>query len=94
MVWSLDGCTPESHDAVTHVLINRAPVAADPIGQTAKDRVEQRLKLGRLHGFGHLREPTHVAKHHGELFGCRLHAVAVRVLDHLIHQLRGNISSE
>ena len=94
MVWRVDWRAPKSHNAVAHVFVNGAPVAANVISESAENRVEQRLELGGLHGFAHLRKTPHVAKQHRHLFGRGLHAVGSSVFDHFINQFGRHVGAK
>ena len=63
MVSSLNRCPPERHDAVTHVFVDSAPIAANDAGQPREHAGEQMLQLQRFHLFRHFGEAPHVTKH-------------------------------
>ena len=85
---------PKRHDTVAHVFIDGAPVVSDQSGQTTENPGQQGLQLDWLHGFGHLGEAPHVAKHHRHFTAGRLHAVAGRIFDHLVNQLGRHVGTK
>ena len=94
MVGGVDRGAPEGHDAVAHVFVDGAAVAAYDEGEAAEDGVEQGLELGGLHGFRQLGEAAHVAKHDRELAGGGGHAVAVGVFHHFVDQLGRHVGAK
>ena len=94
VVWCSHRSPPKRHDAVAHVFVDGAAVAADDMGELAEHFIQQPLQLQRLHPLRHGGEAAHVAEHHRQLPVGGLHAVVLRLLDHFGHQFWRHIGAE
>jgi hypothetical protein len=94
MVGSGHGGAPEGHDAVAHVFVDGSALLADDMGESAEQGVEQGLQLHRLHALGQGGETADVAEHHRQLTHGRLHAVALGLAHHFIHQLGRHVGTK
>ena len=69
-------------------------MAADDVGESAENVVEQGLQLQGVHLLGQCGKTPHVAEHHRELAAGRLHAVVFWLFDHFVHQLGGHVGAK
>ena len=88
------GRVPESHDAVTHIFVDGAPVFHHNVShgrQKAVDELGQRL---RFHLFGHSREIADVGEKHRHLFFFAAQFEKRRVFGQAVHQNGRKVAGE
>ena len=94
MVGPVEWRAPERHDAITHVFVDGAAVAANHVREPAQYAVEKGLHGDRLKALGQLREAADVAEQDRQVLADGLHPVMSRVADHLPHEFRWHIHTE
>ncbi len=85
MINHLDGRPPKRHDAIAHVLVNRAFISPDDGGNTSEYICQHGLQLDGLHSLGDPCKATHIAKHDRQFTASSLHGVAVWIPNHFVH---------
>ena len=87
-------CPPESHDRVANILVQRASMVANHETHRGKVFVDKRRQVLWRKRLGDGGEPDNVRKQDGKLLTTAIHAVFLRILRHLVDQLRRNVLAE
>ena len=89
-----DRRTPEGHDRVADIFVERAALGTDRAGHRREEAVDQGAQIFRSQLFGDPGEVAHVAEHDGQhaVFGA--HVIARRVARHLLDELWRHVGSE
>ena len=88
MIGNINWRVPKRHDAVAHVLIDRALLVENDVGQGREETVQQIGQGLRRELLGYAGKPTDVAEQCADLSGFPTQFELVGVIGELLHQYR------
>ena len=94
MLRIVDWCTPEGHDGIADILVERAAMLAHDQGHGAEILVHQARQFVRFQSFRDSGESANVRKQHGQLGLASGHAVVLGIPAHLLDQFRRHVLAE